>query len=116
MIRLYAKPHSRKLLSAQPFDDRLQTLLATRASSRSDTNRSERERDVIASDNQIRFVRLAVVVQQRSHRVPAQVHERLRLYDQHTLPSERRIRNPRIRFIAEPAATGAFKQSINEHE
>src|SRR5882724_570702 len=116
VIRFYAESHSRELLSAQAFNDRLQSLLSARASPRPHSNHPEGECDIIAGNEQISRLPFAVSVEQGTNRVAAQIHVGLRFCEQHALTRQRYLRDLCARLGAKAAATPQRKQSVNEHE
>ena len=116
VFRSYAESDSCDFLSTESFNDRFQTVLSARASSRSYANRSERQCDVVACYQEIRRAPVAVAFKQRSNRISAQIHEGLWLRQQNALTCKRNLSDLRIRLIAKATAAGSLKQSVNKHE
>jgi hypothetical protein len=109
MAGLYTKPYSCELPSTQPFNYRLQSVMPAGASPRSHADHPDRQSYIIASDDQVSGVRVGVPLNQRSNGIPAQIHKGLRLHQQHSLASERDVRNFRVCFTAKAATPGPLK-------
>jgi hypothetical protein len=84
MVGFDPQPYPAKLLGAKPFNDRPQTLLAARAALASHPDHTQRKRDIIANNDEVRRVPIPTPFQERPDRITAQVHVRLR-FDQKNL-------------------------------
>src|SRR5262249_56898003 len=65
MIGLDPQPHAAKLLGAQSFDYRLQTLLAARAALTPHPDHAQRQRDIIANYDQVAWISEPIPFQKR---------------------------------------------------
>src|SRR6185369_830757 len=86
------------------------------ASARPDANHSERQRCLVTGNDHIRGVALTVTIEKRPYRIPAEIHEGLRFYEQYLLPGQRDFGDLASRFVAKTASACALKQSVNEHK
>ena len=97
MLRLHAHAHARKFVAADRADNRLQPVVASRASPLPDAQHAPGQRHVVVQHDHL-FRAALQALQQIPHRQAAQIHHRVRLGQGHVLPGELAQADQRLGF------------------
>src|SRR5262249_37893487 len=110
--RIDADPQPGVLLGAQVVADVAQPLLSAVAAPGPHPQLAERQVDVVADDEQVRYRHL-VEVQHLADAAAAEVHERLRLHEEELFAVLDQLGDLPLEARLEPAGPGALRQVVD---
>src|SRR5262249_20117525 len=115
VVRIDAKPQSWEVLCAQSPDHRLQSVMAAGTAAASDAHLPKWKGQIVSHCENVGRTQ-AVPRNQSTHCNAAQVHERLRLCQQHFDLPDRRSQSERLALTLFDLTPGPLSQSVNDHK